>query len=533
MGNSPSRRATSPPDDFRRERHQSPPPSGRRRWFKLTDNEQALREAEYRNLATAGSYVGHHMHLQPQPQIFWPEQYRYMPPPAPPSGFPHPQAIPLSARPVIPNLPTPGAPTVVPNVMPGLPQVPLAYAGMPQPPPQPVIPTAFPQPGGPVIPDARMAQLPAQVMPEPNIFPEPTILSEPTGMFYTRTASSDLSPSSLASRSRTPTPPPRRHRGIYRSPHYEPADPRLRPESILLNPLPRPPEDIFASRPEMALLLDSLRRPLDEARLKRALTLPAGGTLNVAVTSSTTPSSAGRNGHQRKGSLFSVFGSRRRREEDEDQAQNATTQVVYAMPGVQVPDGRTAFVYTQTPTSAAPVHSNTPVPMPVPEPALAPRALTPHSHSVLRIEATNDLGGLAHASPHRVHYERRTYPSAAHLFEAMKFLGGESPASADVAELIRNARSVEEARTLADAHRAHVRPDWPHIMYDKMDECLYQKMVQHPVLRRLLLSTGLADLVYADLNDATLGDGPLGRGANELGKALMRVRERLRAEGLV
>jgi predicted NAD-dependent protein-ADP-ribosyltransferase YbiA (DUF1768 family) len=47
----------------------------------------------------------------------------------------------------------------------------------------------------------------------------------------------------------------------------------------------------------------------------------------------------------------------------------------------------------------------------------------------------------------------------------------------------------------------------------------------------LLLRTGLADVVYADANDSYWGHGPLGEGANELGKALMRVRDKLRAEG--
>ena len=58
---------------------------------------------------------------------------------------------------------------------------------------------------------------------------------------------------------------------------------------------------------------------------------------------------------------------------------------------------------------------------------------------------------------------------------------------------------------------------------------LYHKFVQHPELRELLLGTGLAKLIYTDLSDTFLGEGPRGEG-NELGKALMRIRERLRKE---
>lgn len=64
-----------------------------------------------------------------------------------------------------------------------------------------------------------------------------------------------------------------------------------------------------------------------------------------------------------------------------------------------------------------------------------------------------------------------------------------------------------------------------------MEEVLYTKFIQHPDLRRLLLSTGVGELLYVDPNDGFWGDGPLGRGANELGRALEHVRERLLAEG--
>ena len=63
-----------------------------------------------------------------------------------------------------------------------------------------------------------------------------------------------------------------------------------------------------------------------------------------------------------------------------------------------------------------------------------------------------------------------------------------------------------------------------------MEEVLYLKFKQHPTLRTLLLNTGLSDIVYADHNPYW-GEGPSGAGSNELGKALMRVRDRLLAEG--
>ena len=60
-----------------------------------------------------------------------------------------------------------------------------------------------------------------------------------------------------------------------------------------------------------------------------------------------------------------------------------------------------------------------------------------------------------------------------------------------------------------------------------MDEVLYLKFQQHVDLRTLLLNTIPADLVYVQSDDPFWGDGA-GVGMNELGKSLMRVRERLR-----
>jgi predicted NAD-dependent protein-ADP-ribosyltransferase YbiA (DUF1768 family) len=63
-----------------------------------------------------------------------------------------------------------------------------------------------------------------------------------------------------------------------------------------------------------------------------------------------------------------------------------------------------------------------------------------------------------------------------------------------------------------------------------MDEVLYLKFRQHSDLRTLLFNTYPSKLVYVEPCDPFWGDGG-GAGANELGKSLVRVRERLRMEG--
>jgi len=83
---------------------------------------------------------------------------------------------------------------------------------------------------------------------------------------------------------------------------------------------------------------------------------------------------------------------------------------------------------------------------------------------------------------------------------------------------------------LSASFQQYVRPDWGQVFLNTMEDVLYLKFKQHPTLRTLLLNTGGSDVVYAD-NNTYWGEGPSGTGSNELGNALVRVRDRLRADG--
>lgn len=61
-----------------------------------------------------------------------------------------------------------------------------------------------------------------------------------------------------------------------------------------------------------------------------------------------------------------------------------------------------------------------------------------------------------------------------------------------------------------------------------MDDTLWLKFNQHPDLRAELLATDDAELVEDSQKDSFWGVGADGRGHNELGKALERLRTRLR-----
>ncbi|KAI0047872.1 DUF1768-domain-containing protein, partial [Auriscalpium vulgare] len=125
-------------------------------------------------------------------------------------------------------------------------------------------------------------------------------------------------------------------------------------------------------------------------------------------------------------------------------------------------------------------------------------------------------------SDHHIIYENHHYPTAEHLFQAMKFLDHKP----DLAEHIRRLPTARAARTEAARLRKHQRRDWFDVNVGMMDGVLAAKFTQHGELRHLLLGTGTSELIEDSRvsDDAFWGVGPEGDGRNELGKALMRLR---------
>ncbi|KAH9942777.1 hypothetical protein B0H21DRAFT_696072 [Amylocystis lapponica] len=133
--------------------------------------------------------------------------------------------------------------------------------------------------------------------------------------------------------------------------------------------------------------------------------------------------------------------------------------------------------------------------------------------------------GFTNFSPHPVLYKNKRYPTAEHLFQSFKF----QEHRPNLAEHIRTCSDWPSvAFSEAQRFQAEVRPDWKQVNVDKMDETLRCKFVQHANLRRELLATGDAELVEDSAKDVFWGIGADGSGRNELGKALERLREKLR-----
>ncbi|KAH7884347.1 DUF1768-domain-containing protein [Phlebopus sp. FC_14] len=130
-------------------------------------------------------------------------------------------------------------------------------------------------------------------------------------------------------------------------------------------------------------------------------------------------------------------------------------------------------------------------------------------------------------SPHDVHFRGKRYPTSEHLFQSFKFLDTHP-------EIAERVRECGERPMLAfdEAHRyqSWVRDDWRQVNVEKMEIALRLKFTQHPDLKAMLLGTGDAELIEDSPRDYFWGIGANGTGRNELGKALVRLREELRHE---
>jgi len=98
---------------------------------------------------------------------------------------------------------------------------------------------------------------------------------------------------------------------------------------------------------------------------------------------------------------------------------------------------------------------------------------------------------------------------------------------------LRASREIQVASTTAQLTGAE-RRDWQQVWATKLYEILYLKFQQHPDLLNLLVGTGTSRIIF-NHEDATMGDGGnvngnSNNGHNELGKALMRVRQKLTEE---
>ncbi|KAG6840143.1 hypothetical protein C0991_008580 [Blastosporella zonata] len=144
---------------------------------------------------------------------------------------------------------------------------------------------------------------------------------------------------------------------------------------------------------------------------------------------------------------------------------------------------------------------------------------------ILFYEKNDPYYEFTNFSDHDVFYNGKRYPTSEHLFQSLKFLEHQP----GIANDIRACETPRKAYEMARRYKHFARADWFKLNVVMMDAVLLLKFQQHRELRELLVSTGDAVLIENSPADSFWGIGQDQKGSNELGKALMRLRDKFRS----
>ena len=127
-------------------------------------------------------------------------------------------------------------------------------------------------------------------------------------------------------------------------------------------------------------------------------------------------------------------------------------------------------------------------------------------------------------APFAIDLDGTRWATVENYYQAQKFI------DPDLRQSIGQAEQPIIAKTLADANKGAIRPDWDAIKDEVMYRAVRRKFELHAELRALLLATGEEDIAESAPSDYYWGVGREGTGQNRLGKMMERIRAELRGE---
>jgi ribA/ribD-fused uncharacterized protein len=125
-------------------------------------------------------------------------------------------------------------------------------------------------------------------------------------------------------------------------------------------------------------------------------------------------------------------------------------------------------------------------------------------------------------APFALDLDGARWPTVEHYYQAQKFTDPE------IQKAIRKAEKPAIAKSLAEKHKAVIRPDWDGVKDEVMYRAVSRKFALHQELRELLLATGEEDIAETAPTDYYWGIGREGTGQNRLGRIMERIRSELR-----
>lgn len=134
-------------------------------------------------------------------------------------------------------------------------------------------------------------------------------------------------------------------------------------------------------------------------------------------------------------------------------------------------------------------------------------------------------GCFSNFSRHSFEIDGMPWQTVEHYFQAQKFPGTEHETAVQIA------KTPMAAKLIGNDRARPIRPDWDAVKDHVMRRAVLAKFETHADIRKILLDTGVAELIEDAPHDYYWGCGRTRTGRNMLGKILMETRTLLRNRG--
>ena len=129
---------------------------------------------------------------------------------------------------------------------------------------------------------------------------------------------------------------------------------------------------------------------------------------------------------------------------------------------------------------------------------------------------------ISNFSAHSIIYKGIRFATVEHAYQWAKF------DSEKIKGVIKNAESPIKAFELGKFYKSERKQNWDELKVEVLYEIIKEKVTQHEEVRNALLATSDEEIVEDCPNDDFWGNGSSGKGQNQIGKILMKIREEIK-----
>ncbi len=134
-------------------------------------------------------------------------------------------------------------------------------------------------------------------------------------------------------------------------------------------------------------------------------------------------------------------------------------------------------------------------------------------------------GCFSNFSPHPIQLDGLDWQTVEHYYQSQKFV---STHKENLISVIRAVPTPEAAALIGRDCNNKLRTDWESVKMQIMEKAVLTKFISYPDLQEILLNTAEVLIIEDSPTDYYWGCGESKTGQNQLGKILMKIRQKIR-----